>query len=64
MNTNMEVMNRGINGLLNVLGPVETEQFISIIIRERFDYTKWQKSLFDEMSLEELNSAAAQHDHQ
>lgn len=36
----IEVMNRGINCLLEKQGAVETERFISLIIRERFDYTE------------------------
>jgi hypothetical protein len=34
---------------------VEAERFISFIIREPFDYTKWQQDLFDDMSVEELS---------
>ena len=29
------------------LGADETEVFISTILRERFDYTEWRKSLVD-----------------
>ncbi|MCQ2088911.1 MAG: hypothetical protein MJY93_01555 [Fibrobacter sp.] len=32
--------------------------FIATVLRERFDYTKWQREHFDGMSLNELNSAA------
>ena len=41
---------------------LEAEQFISIIIREKFDYTKWQRQLFADMSVEELNRKAAEYD--
>lgn len=58
MVTNMEIMDKGINCLLEKLGVVETEQFISVIIREKFDYTKWQQQRFDQMSAEEFNAAA------
>ncbi len=54
-----EIMEKGMNCLLENLGTVETEQFISIIIRERIDYTKWRKEYFGDASVEELNSAAA-----
>ena len=54
-----EIMEKGMTCLLDNLGPVETERFISIIIRERFDYTKWRKDYFGDASVEELNSAAA-----
>jgi hypothetical protein len=31
------------------LGIVEAEHFISTIIREKFDYTTWQRQYFDAM---------------
>ena len=58
MVSNMEIMNRGITCLLEKLGAVETEQFISAIIREKFDYTKWQQQRFDNMSSDEFQQAA------
>jgi len=44
-----EIMDRGINCLLEKLGSVETERFISVRIRERFDYTKWRRQYFDDV---------------
>ena len=58
MVSNTEIMNRGITCLLEKLGAVETEQFISAIIREKFDYTKWQQQRFDNMSSDEFQQAA------
>lgn len=58
MVSNMEIMNRGMSCLLEKLGVVETEQFISTIIREKFDYTKWQQQRFDDMSSDEFQKAA------
>lgn len=57
MNT-AEIMERGIGCLLENLGTVETERFISVLIRERFDYTKWRQNLFGDMGVKELNDAA------
>lgn len=59
MDSTIEIMNKGINCLIQQLGVVETEKFISIINREKFDYTKWQQHLFEDMTLEELNERAA-----
>lgn len=59
MDSMMEIMNRGITCLIQQMGVVETDKFISIINREKFDYTKWQHHLFEDMTLEELNEAAA-----
>lgn len=57
-----DVMERGLNCLLEQLGVVETERFISVIIREKFDYTKWRKGYFGDASVEEINEEAAAYD--
>lgn len=44
--------------LLEGLGKVDAERFISLIINEPFDYTKWQKDLFSGMSVRELSKNA------
>ena len=41
----VDILNRGMECLTESMGVVEAEQFISIIIRERFDYTKWQRQM-------------------
>lgn len=57
-NATTELMNRGMSCLLDALGSVDAERFISVILREQFDYTGWQREHFDKMSAEELNAAA------
>ena len=40
------------------LGPVNAERFISLIIREPFDYTEWQRGLYKDVPLDDfLNDA-------
>lgn len=58
MSNTVEIMNKGISCLLQQLGVVETEKFISAINREKFDYTKWQRHLFEDMTFDEMNDAA------
>lgn len=58
MMSNAELMDRGIMCLLNVLGSVDTERFISNILREKFDYTKWQQQRFDNISSDDFFNAA------
>lgn len=53
-----EIMNRGMRCLLEKLGVVEAEQFVSTIIRERFDYTTWQREYFDSKTAEEISMEA------
>jgi CTP:phosphocholine cytidylyltransferase-like protein len=35
---------------------VDAERFISMVKRDTFDYTEWQKKLWDGLSIEELHS--------
>ena len=44
--------------LIQNFGVVQTERFISLIIKEPFDYTEWQQDLFNNMTVEELFYAA------
>jgi hypothetical protein len=60
MNTTTTIMNEGINCLVERLGIIETEIFISQIIREPFDYTKWQSKHYANMSVSELNNLAVE----
>ena len=62
MNDTAAIINKGMRHLLEKLGALDTEIFISHILREPFDYTKWrQDNLYEEMSLQELNQEAAQY---
>ncbi len=58
MVSDMEIMDKGINCLLEKLGVIETERFIAVISREKFDYTKWQRKRFDHMSAEQFHEEA------
>jgi len=44
--------------LIENFGIVEAERFISLIIKEPFDYTSWQENLYEDMTVEELSKAA------
>lgn len=48
----------GMKVLINNLGRVEAERFIALMIREPFDYTEWQRNLFEDMSVKELSHLA------
>ena len=61
MDNTTAIVNKGMNHLLEKLGALETEIFISHLIREPFDYTKWQKDLYKDIPLQELNKKAAQY---
>ena len=53
----VEVIDRGLKCLSDHLGAAETEVFIATILRERFDYTTWRRTLVDSIStFEQLDS--------
>jgi hypothetical protein len=58
MYAEMALRDEGMKILVNKLGKVEAERFISLIIREPFDYTEWQRDLFNNMSVKELSNMA------
>jgi len=58
MHTEMALRSEGMKVLINGLGKVEAERFISLIIREPFDYTEWQRGLFNDLSVRELSTLA------
>ena len=53
-----EIMDMGMNCLIEKLGTVETEHFISVIIREKTDYTKWRQKYFDNVNSDDFQRAA------
>jgi len=53
----------GMKVLKENLGLMEAERFITLILREPFDYTKWRQSFvekFENMSVEEVSNLAMQ----
>jgi hypothetical protein len=52
---------KGMDVLSETLGLVDAERFISLILREPFDYTKWQQDLYKNISLDEFYSNVKQY---
>jgi hypothetical protein len=44
----------GMKILADTLGIVEAERFITLMLREPFNYTEWQRTLYGDMPLAEL----------
>jgi len=61
MITDSEIKKKGIEALIKELGEVETERFITLLMREPFDYTKWQKELWKDKTVSELSKEAMEH---
>lgn len=53
-----EIMDIGISCLIEKLGTIETERFISVLLREKSDYTKWRQRYFADVSSDEFHNAA------
>ena len=58
----IEVLNSGMQCLVEHMGIINTEQFISAVLREKFDYTKWQRSHFDNIPADVLHADAVKYE--
>lgn len=58
MATDSEIKLKGYTVLRKELGDLDMERFISLIIKDPFDYTNWQKNLFADKELIELSNEA------
>ena len=56
-----KLMRQGMRCLIDSLGIVEAEEFIALVIKEKVDYTDWQREYFDKMSAEEFHAAAIEY---
>lgn len=53
-----EIMSKGMKCLMEQLGVVDAERFVATVIREKFDYTRWQREYFDGKAPEEISLEA------
>lgn len=60
MRSDAEIKMSGFEILSRNLGMLETERFIILIRREKFDYTEWRESLFDGLSGNEISKKATE----
>lgn len=62
MNENaIEIVNRGMRCLTEQLGVIEAEKFVAAIIRDKFDYTEWQKEYFDAKAVDEFHEESIEY---
>lgn len=57
-NNTSNIMEAGLDCLIDRLGVIDAQRFIVEINRGGYDYTLWQRGLFQDMSLEELTEKA------
>jgi hypothetical protein len=60
MKTDNVLRLEAMGALINTLGEVDAERFISMIKRDSFDYTEWQRTLWADKSMEEIHAQAAE----
>lgn len=53
-----ELLDKGITCLIEKMGVIEAERFISIVIREKSDYTKWRQRYFENTDPDTFHSEA------
>lgn len=58
MKTDTQLKKDGIQFLINKMGGVDTERFISLLIRDKCDYTQWQKQLWRGKSVKDISNEA------
>ncbi len=56
--TDTEIKLKGMEALITALGEVHAERFVTLVMREPFDYTEWQKKLWYDKSVEEISKMA------
>lgn len=49
MNNMVKILDQGFSCLVDAMGVIDAEYFISLIKRDDFDYTVWQREYFDKM---------------
>jgi hypothetical protein len=58
MLTDTEIKRKGFKILVEKLGDVDAEKFISLINKEPFDYTQWQSTLWSDQTIDQLSEKA------
>ncbi len=59
--TDTQIKLDGLKALASALGEVDAEKFVTLMLREPFDYTKWQRTLWPHRSVEDISRAAMEH---
>ncbi len=58
MKPDEEIKLEGMKALIAALGDVQAERFVALMLRARFDYTKWQGKLWPEKTVADVSRAA------
>ena len=62
MRTDNVVRIEAMDALITILGAVDDERFICMVKRDTFDYTEWQRKLWENKSIDEIHALAAEYE--
>ena len=57
----IEILDQGFACLVDNMGLIDAEYFISLIKRDDFDYTVWQREYFDKLESGEFAAKASEY---
>ena len=58
MKTDTEIRALGFRALAKAMGTLEAERFVTLLLREPFDYTEWRQALWEGQDVETISRAA------
>ncbi|MCX7049990.1 MAG: hypothetical protein NTX50_31465 [Candidatus Sumerlaeota bacterium] len=58
MKTDMEIRFQGYRAWAQSMETVEAERFVTLLLREPFDYTEWRQTLWEGLDIETISRAA------
>ena len=61
MRTDTDIKIQGLEILTEILGEVDAEKFIALMLKEQFNYTDWQKTLWQNKPIDCIHEEAAEY---
>ena len=58
MRTDTEIRYEGFTILFKYMELIDAERFITLLQREKFDYTRWREHLLEDLTIEEISARA------
>ncbi|RLC13570.1 MAG: hypothetical protein DRI57_15990 [Deltaproteobacteria bacterium] len=58
MRTDTEISYEGFSVLFRYMDMIEAERFLTLVQREKFDYTQWRADILEDLTIEEISTLA------
>ena len=62
MRTDSALRYEAMDVLVQALGMVDAERFISMVKRDTFDYTEWRRGMWNDMTIDDIYAEASAQD--